>query len=102
MEIRKYGAAKRGAKALVAAAALAVAAGGAMAQSNRPVTVIVPFAAGGGTDITTRAMQQGLSESLDANIIVKNTDGAGGTLGVGEAARPVRMGARWRWLRWGR
>ncbi|GHF46228.1 tripartite tricarboxylate transporter substrate binding protein [Seohaeicola zhoushanensis] len=87
MEIRKYGAAKRGAKALVAAAALAVAAGGAMAQSNRPVTVIVPFAAGGGTDITTRAMQQGLSESLDANIIVKNTDGAGGTLGVGEAAR---------------
>jgi len=59
----------------------------ATAQSNRPVTVIVPFAAGGGTDITTRAMQQGMSEALGANVVVKNSDGAGGTIGVSEAAR---------------
>ena len=87
MNFKKKVTAGRGAKTLLAAAALALAAGGAVAQSNRPVTVIVPFAAGGGTDITTRAMQQGLAESLDANIIIKNTAGAGGTLGVGEAAR---------------
>ncbi len=73
--------------AVAAAATLSMMAGSAFAQSNRPVTVVVPFAAGGGTDITTRAMQQGLSEALDANIVVKNTAGAGGTLGVGEVAR---------------
>ncbi|WP_323765466.1 tripartite tricarboxylate transporter substrate binding protein [Marinovum sp.] len=72
---------------IASALALTVTAGSALAQSNRPVTVVVPFAAGGGTDITTRAMQQGLSEALDANIVVKNTAGAGGTLGVGEVAR---------------
>lgn len=59
----------------------------AHAQSNRPVTIVVPFAAGGGTDITTRAMQEGMSKSLDANIVVKNSDGAGGTIGVSEVAR---------------
>ncbi|MBY8975945.1 tripartite tricarboxylate transporter substrate binding protein [Rhodobacteraceae bacterium NNCM2] len=70
-----------------AIAALTLSFGTASAQSNRPVTVVVPFAAGGGTDITTRAMQESLTETLDANVIVKNTAGAGGTLGVGEVAR---------------
>jgi tripartite-type tricarboxylate transporter receptor subunit TctC len=72
---------------VASAIAVTMAATGASAQSNRPVTVVVPFAAGGGTDITTRAMQSGLTDALDANIVVKNTAGAGGTLGVGEVAR---------------
>jgi len=75
-----------GAAAVVAAAILA-GAPAALAQSGRPVTIVVPFAAGGGTDITTRAMQAGMAESLGANVVVKNTDGAGGTIGVSEAAR---------------
>ncbi len=70
----------------VAAAGMALA-GSAAAQSNRPVTIVVPFAAGGSTDITTRAMQSGMSASLGADVAVKNTAGAGGTIGVGEVAR---------------
>lgn len=75
-----------GAAAVAAVISLAVPAT-AMAQSGRPVTIIVPFAAGGGTDITSRAMQEGMAESLGANIVIKNSDGAGGTIGVSEAAR---------------
>ena len=71
----------------VATAAASMVVGSAAAQSNRPVTIIVPFAAGGGTDITTRAMQEGMANSLGVNVAVKNTAGAGGTIGVGEAAR---------------
>jgi tripartite-type tricarboxylate transporter receptor subunit TctC len=75
-----------GVAALVAAAAMTTVTA-ASAQSGRPVTIVVPFAAGGGTDITTRAMQESMAKSLDANVVVKNTAGAGGTIGVSEAAR---------------
>ncbi len=71
----------------VMGASAALTAAPVQAQGNRPVTVVVPFAAGGGTDITTRAMQEGMAEALDANVVVKNTAGAGGTIGVSEVAR---------------
>lgn len=58
-----------------------------VSAQDRPVTVVVPFAAGGGTDITTRAMQQGMSDALGVSVAVKNSAGAGGTIGVGEVAR---------------
>lgn len=54
---------------------------------DKPVEIIVPFAAGGGTDITTRAMQEPMSKSLGKGVIIKNTAGAGGTVGVAEAVR---------------
>lgn len=54
---------------------------------DKPVEVIVPFAAGGGTDITTRAMQEPLSKALGENVVVKNNAGAGGTIGVAAVAR---------------
>lgn len=54
---------------------------------ERPVTVIVPFSAGGGTDITTRTLADSMSPVLGADIVVKNTDGAGGTIGTAEVAR---------------
>ncbi len=73
------------------AAVIAGAASGvapvAGAFPDRPVTIVVPFAAGGGTDITTRTMQGQMAEALGGDIIVKNTAGAGGTIGVAEAAR---------------
>lgn len=59
----------------------------ATAQITRPVTVVVPFSAGGGTDITTRAMQDGMADALGVSVVVKNSAGAGGTIGVGEVAR---------------
>lgn len=70
--------------ALLSSAVLSTA---ALAFPEKPVTIVVPFAAGGGTDLTTRAMQQPMAEALGGDLVVKNTDGAGGTIGVAEAAR---------------
>jgi tripartite-type tricarboxylate transporter receptor subunit TctC len=71
---------------LAAAMAFAVASGvaGAMAQSypSRPVTVIVPFAAGGVTDIVARTVGERMRTSLGQPTIVENVSGAGGTIGV--------------------
>ncbi len=53
----------------------------------RPITIIVPFSAGGGTDITTRTFAGPLAEALGAKVVVKNTAGAGGTIGAAETAR---------------
>ncbi|WP_425418926.1 Bug family tripartite tricarboxylate transporter substrate binding protein [Oricola indica] len=53
----------------------------------KPVTIIVPFAAGGGTDITTRTLAEPMAAALGGEIVVKNTAGAGGTIGAAETAR---------------
>lgn len=53
----------------------------------KPVTIIVPFVAGGTTDIVARIVGQKLSESLHQPVIIDNRGGAGGTLGAGLAAR---------------
>src|SRR5215510_5808714 len=70
---------------LAAAVALAVASGtaGVMAQSypSRPVTMIVPFAAGGVTDIVARIVGERMRTSLGQSVIVENVSGAGGTIG---------------------
>lgn len=72
----------------LAASALAISTLFAVSTASaQSVTIVVPFSAGGGTDITTRSMQEEMSSSLDANVVVKNTAGAGGTIGVAEAAR---------------
>lgn len=59
----------------------------AQAYPDKPVTIVVPFAAGGGTDITTRTMQEPMAKALGADVVVKNTAGAGGTIGVADVAR---------------
>ncbi|MFC6761789.1 hypothetical protein ACFQFQ_23595 [Sulfitobacter porphyrae] len=84
---------------VASAIAVTMAATGASAQSNRPVTVVVPFAAGGGTDITTRAMQSGLTDALDANIVVKNTAGVAALWVSAKSPAPARMDARSAWRR---
>jgi len=53
----------------------------------KPVTIIVPFSAGGGTDITTRTLAEPMAKALGVEIVVKNTAGAGGTIGAAETAR---------------
>jgi tripartite-type tricarboxylate transporter receptor subunit TctC len=55
----------------------------AAAQSfpARPLTLVVPFAAGGPSDVAGRIVAQGLSEKLGQQVIVENPAGAGGTLG---------------------
>jgi tripartite-type tricarboxylate transporter receptor subunit TctC len=73
----------------VLTAALAVAATSAAAQNypTRPVTVIVPFAAGGPTDIIARIVGEHFSRSLGQQFIVENVAGAGGTTGITRAAQ---------------
>ena len=56
------------------------AAGLAVAQSwpSRPLTMVVPFAAGGGTDVLGRIVGRRLSEVLGQQVIIENVGGAGG------------------------
>ena len=71
---------------LLLAVALAVLAGvgGAVAQSypSRPITMIVPFAAGGITDIVARLVAERMKASLGQPVIAENVTGAGGTIGT--------------------
>ncbi len=58
----------------------------AAAFPDRPVTMVVPFSAGGGTDITARTLAGPMAEALGSELLVKNTAGAGGTIGTAEVA----------------
>src|SRR5580700_8040159 len=49
---------------------------------SRPMTIVVPFAAGGAGDGTARVLAVGLSQVLGQNVIVENISGAGGTIGA--------------------
>jgi len=51
------------------------------------ITIVVPFAAGGPTDTVTRLIGQSLTKSLGQTVIVENTAGAGGTIGVEKVAK---------------
>jgi len=71
------------------AALAAVSAGTAVAQDypTRPVSLIVPFAAGGPTDTLARNLAQQMSKTLKQQVIVENRAGAGGTLAAGIVAK---------------
>jgi tripartite-type tricarboxylate transporter receptor subunit TctC len=58
----------------------------------RPVRVIVPFAAGGPTDVYARLIAHKLSDHLRQQFYVENIPGAGGNIGTGQAARAKRDG----------
>ena len=57
------------------------------AYPDRPLTLIVPFAAGGPTDVLARVVAESLTKVLGQPVIVENTPGAGGTVGGTRAAR---------------
>ncbi len=69
-----------------AACALTAAAWG-QAYPNKPLKMILPFPAGGPTDIVARAMGQGLGEALGQNVVIDNRPGGGGMIGATLAAR---------------
>ena len=54
---------------------------------DKPITVVVPFAAGGPTDVVTRLLGDHMSRTLGQTIIVENVGGAGGTIGMTRAAQ---------------
>ena len=78
---------------LAAAGALAAAAAAAhAAYPAKPVTIVVPFPAGGGTDVIFRAVQVKLQAELGVPVIIDNRAGAGGTVGTGYAAKATPDG----------
>jgi tripartite-type tricarboxylate transporter receptor subunit TctC len=76
------------------AAALPALSRGAWAQAypSRPMTMIVPYAAGGPTDTIARIMGERMRASLGQIVVVENVTGAAGTIGVGRAARAAPDG----------
>jgi tripartite-type tricarboxylate transporter receptor subunit TctC len=83
-------------KMLFAAAFIAalVSVNAAVAQNypSRPITMVVPLGVGGSTDVIGRIMGEGMRASLGQPVIVENTTGAGGTIGVGRVARSAPDG----------
>jgi tripartite-type tricarboxylate transporter receptor subunit TctC len=67
----------------VACSPLAVAAD----YPSKPITIIVPFSAGGPTDTVARLLGQAMGADLKQTVIVENAAGAGGTVGAGRVAR---------------
>jgi len=81
---------------LAASVAVALAAGIASTQAQpypqRPISMIVPFAAGGPTDVLARVLGQHMSQTLGQSIVVEDVTGAGGTIGSARAARAAPDG----------
>src|SRR5262249_60115072 len=73
----------------VVAAALPAAAQSAQAQAfpTRPLTVVVPFAAGGPTDTIARIMGERMRATLGQTVLIENVTGAAGSVGVRRVAR---------------
>src|SRR5262245_39585674 len=62
------------------------------AYPTRPITMVVPFAAGGATDVIARTIAERMKLSLGQPIIVENVTGAGGSIAVGRVARAAADG----------
>jgi tripartite-type tricarboxylate transporter receptor subunit TctC len=65
---------------------------GQSAYPTKPVTIVVPFAAGGPTDTLARIMAERMRKPLGQPVLVDNTTGAGGTIGTGKVARAAPDG----------
>ena len=66
-------------------------------NASRPITMIVPFPAGGGADILVRMLTKYMSENLGHTILVQNQPGAGGALAFGQVARSTPDGHTLGW-----
>ena len=77
---------------LVLAVAAFIGARAETAYPTRSITMVVPFSAGGPTDVLARILGQRMSQSLGQQIIVENVTGAGGTLGAARVAKAAPDG----------
>ena len=69
-------------------------AGAAFAQDypSRPITLVVPYAAGGGNDVMARIVAEKMSKSLGQQIVIENKGGAGGSIATRQVARSAPDG----------
>ncbi len=79
-------------RGLAAALALGAAMPAALAQSSKPIRLVVPFPAGGATDLFARTLSQKMGERLGTSIVIDNKPGAGGSLGSDIAAKAAADG----------
>lgn len=82
-------------KAALVLAALAAFPSGALAQETypaRPITLVVPFAAGGTSDVIARLTAEQMAKALGQSIVNENTAGAGGTVALARVARATPDG----------
>jgi len=80
---------------LLLTSAIVAASGASFAQADwpaKPVRIVVPFAAGGTTDITARVIADELTKTIKQSFIVENKAGAGGNVGAAEVARAAPDG----------
>jgi tripartite-type tricarboxylate transporter receptor subunit TctC len=75
-----------------AIAALASSAAAAQKYPSRPINIVVPFPAGGNTDIMARALQTEMSKAVGQSIVIVNKGGAAGTLGLIDVSRAAPDG----------
>ena len=79
-------------RGLAAALALGAAMPAALAQSSKPIRLVVPFPAGGATDLFARTLSQKMGERLGTSVVIDNKPGAGGSLGSDMAAKATADG----------
>src|SRR3954447_12402920 len=76
----------------LAAAAAPTAASAQSAYPTKPITLVVPAAAGGPTDVVSRLVAESMSRTLGQTVVVENIGGAGGTIGMGRVAKAAPDG----------
>src|SRR5437016_1631345 len=76
----------------IALAVLGIAPTSAQVYPSRPITLVVPLAAGGPLDTLARILAEPMRASLGQPVIVENVTGAGGTVGTGRVARAAADG----------
>src|SRR3954454_19405684 len=54
---------------------------------SHPITIVVPFSAGGPSDVMARILAERMKVTLGENLLIENVTGAGGSIGVGRAVR---------------
>ena len=78
--------------ALIGAAAVTATALAAEDYPNRPITLVVPYAAGGGNDVMARTVADKMSRTLGQQIVVENRPGAGGSIATRQVAKAAPDG----------
>jgi tripartite-type tricarboxylate transporter receptor subunit TctC len=77
---------------VLSACLLASFASAAFAWPTKPVTLIVPYPPGGGTDVIARIVQEPLQKQLGQAVVIENRGGAGGSIGTAVAAKATPVG----------